>query len=87
MLRHVYDVSNMDTQIVYRFWKLESLIFVIRPKPWYVWAEFYLAGHLTELTNHAAVILLYFQKTKRLRLTFSFNYSTFSFSTMKTREM
>ena len=40
-----------------------------------------------ELTNHAAVILLYFQKIKRLRLTFSFNYSTVSFSTMKTREI
>ena len=31
-----------------------------------------------ELTNHAAVILLYFQEITRLRLTFSFNYSTFS---------
>ena len=40
-----------------------------------------------ELTNDVAVILLYFQKIKRLRLTFSFNYSTFSFSTMKAREM
>ena len=46
-----------------------------RPKPLYVWAEFYLASHLT---GRQAVILnpvLYFQKIKRWRITSSFNYS------------
>ena len=72
MLRHVYDVSNIDTQIVYRVWKLDSLIFVIRPKPWYVWAEFYLAGHLTVTDQPCGRYFVILSKDQALAIDFFF---------------
>ena len=73
MLRHAY-VSNMDTQIVYRVCKLESLIYCLLPKPRYVSAEFHLAGQLTgRLTSRYFEPCVIFSKDQAVA--------------MKTREM
>ena len=77
MLRHAYDVSNMDIQIVYRVWKLESLILFYPAKTSVCLSWILFGWPFDRKTNHAAAIL---RKIKHWRLIFSFNNSTFSFS-------
>ena len=58
LIRHdLYDVSNMDIQIVSAFENLKVKYMFIRQKPRLVSAELYFAGHLTgRLTS------LYFER-------------------------
>ena len=85
MLRHVYDVLNMDLQIVCHVWKLSRLMTLINVYPaktsiflnWILYLAGHLTGRPTRLTSRCFEPCVIFSKDQVLVIDFF----------MKTREM
>ena len=70
MLRHVYDNWNMDIQLVYRVWKLESLIFSYPAKTSVCLSWILFGRPFDRKTNHACS--RYFEQDQALAIDFFF---------------